>query len=166
MTRGCFPGEALRERREARCYSLKEAYAAVRVPIVYIEAMESGRVHDLPGQTYAIGFIESYCAFLDMNSEPFVDRYRAALRSPETQAKTPAAPKPLPVRISLPQLSFQTPEWMGDIMTWGAICGMLLLAWLTYASFTYPITQDADTRVDAGTFELQLPPAYHFDDEL
>lgn len=169
MTRGGFPGEALRERREARCYSLRETHAAVRVPIVYIEAMEEGRVHDLPGRTYAIGFIETYCEFLDLNPEPFVDRYRAALRTP---APTPVATAARPQQrtgtaFNLPQLpELRAPEWMGDVITWGAICGFLLLAWLTYASFTRPIAHDADSRVDAGTFEVTPPPVYHFDDQL
>jgi hypothetical protein len=55
---------------------------------------------------------------------------------------------------------------MGDVLTWGAICGFLLLAWLTYASFTHPITKEPETRVDAGTYEVDPPPVYHFDDEL
>jgi hypothetical protein len=48
--------------------------------------------------------------------------------------------------------------------TWGAICGVLLLGWLTWSALIQPIAAEQETRIEAGSIEVEYPE-YHFLDE-
>jgi len=143
-----FPGAVLRERREALGYGLRDAHAAVHIPIEYIQALEEGRLDALPGPTYALGFLNSYCTFLELDPEPFADRYRALAHRSRPDRERKAARPSAPV---------EAPGWWGEIATWATICGILLLGWLAYNALVSPIAEDPDARVEAGTIELAPP---------
>ena len=48
MTRSGFPGRLLRERRELRGVSLKDAHKHTRVPTEYLKALEDANLQALP----------------------------------------------------------------------------------------------------------------------
>ena len=67
-------GELLQERREDLGLDLDEIGAMLRIKPAYLAALEQGRTHDLPGPTYAIGFVRAYAEFLgvkDYLRKPF-----------------------------------------------------------------------------------------------
>jgi cytoskeleton protein RodZ len=70
-------GERLRERREELGLDLESIGDALRIKPVYLAALEQGRARDLPGPTYAIGFIRAYAQYLGFNSERVLERYKA-----------------------------------------------------------------------------------------
>jgi cytoskeleton protein RodZ len=141
-----FPGASLRARREARGLSLLDVYAHVRVPVQYIEAMEQGRIHELPVKTYVFGFIRTYCEFLGLDPEPYIDNYRTC-----TQTRH-AASRFLPNTVSVQ--AGRRPRWMTELIAWGAICGILVLSWFTFNVVVRPLFIDSEPRVDAGTHEI------------
>ena len=49
----------------------------LHIRLVYITAIEEGRYDDLPGATYAIGFIRAYAEHLGLDSEEVVRRFKA-----------------------------------------------------------------------------------------
>jgi cytoskeleton protein RodZ len=70
-------GEMLQERREDLGLDLEEIGAMLRIKASYLAALEQGRSHDLPGPTYAIGFIRAYAEFLGLDSEAVLARFKA-----------------------------------------------------------------------------------------
>ena len=55
------------------------------------------------------------------------------------------------------------PLWVSDALTWGAICAILLLGWVSYSVVVKPFAESGEKRVDAGTIAVE-PPA-RFDAE-
>jgi cytoskeleton protein RodZ len=70
-------GELLQERREDLGLDLDEIGAMLRIKPAYLAALEQGRSHDLPGPTYAIGFVRAYADFLGLEAEPVLTRFKA-----------------------------------------------------------------------------------------
>ena len=90
-------GGDLRTARERLGWSLADTSAYVRIRRPLLEALEEGRIGDLPGPAYALGFIRTYALALGVDAEEMVRRFHA-----EVGAEIPAAvlrfPAPLPQR--------------------------------------------------------------------
>jgi cytoskeleton protein RodZ len=69
-------GELLRMYRERNGQELQSVANQLRVRVVYLQAIEDGRFKDLPGTTYAVGFLRSYADFLGLDSADVVRRFR------------------------------------------------------------------------------------------
>jgi len=69
-------GTVLRERREELGFDLDAIGEALRIKPVYLAAIEQGRAEDLPGPTYALGFIRAYAQLLDLDSDHILDTYK------------------------------------------------------------------------------------------
>jgi cytoskeleton protein RodZ len=69
-------GELLRMYRERNGQELQTVANQLRVRLVYLEAIEDGRFKDLPGTTYAVGFLRSYADYLGLDSADVVRRFR------------------------------------------------------------------------------------------
>lgn len=69
-------GDELRARRESLGWSLTDVAGWLRIRQCYLEALEAGRVRDLPGAAYAVGFLRSYAETLDMDVDRAVRRFR------------------------------------------------------------------------------------------
>jgi cytoskeleton protein RodZ len=149
-----FPGSALRERREAMGYTLMDVHRATHVPISYLKTLEDGNIRALPVETYTTGFIASYCQFIGLAPEPYLDRYHLCQQITQYRA---------PVEDFASFMERPKPAWLQDAITWGGICLFLLVAWLTYATFTNPISEDTE-RVEAGIQEI-TPPT-HFEEDF
>jgi cytoskeleton protein RodZ len=70
-------GAVLRERREELGFDLDAIGEALRIKPIFLAALEQGRAQDLPGPTYAIGFIRAYAQLLDLDSDRILDSYKA-----------------------------------------------------------------------------------------
>jgi hypothetical protein len=73
-------GELLQERREDLGLDLDEIGAMLRIKPAYLAALEQGRTHDLPGPTYAIGFVRASGS-------------TRSLCSPVSRPRPPASPR-------------------------------------------------------------------------
>ncbi len=134
-------GELLRERRRELGLDLDSVADALRIKPLYLAAIEQGRTQDLPGPTYAIGFVRTYAHYLGFDSERVLDTYKA--ESAEVHARPDLAfPVPLGAR-SLPG---------GPILLVG-----LILALCGYGTWYYLATGDRSRpeRVAAVPMELQ-----------
>jgi len=137
-------GELLRERREELGLDLDEIGETLRIRPVYLVALEQGRAQDLPGPTYALGFIRAYAHHLGFDSDRILERYKA--ESAEVQVRPDLAlPVPLGAR-SLPG---------GPILLVG-----LILALCGYGTWYYLSTGERSRpeRVAAVPAELRQPP--------
>ncbi|MGE5476818.1 MAG: helix-turn-helix domain-containing protein, partial [Bacteroidales bacterium] len=70
-------GQTLRTARELTGKSIDEVAEHLRIRQPFLQALEDGRHKDLPGGTYAIGFLRTYAEFLDLDGEEMVRRFRA-----------------------------------------------------------------------------------------
>ncbi|HEX4156838.1 MAG TPA: helix-turn-helix domain-containing protein [Rhizomicrobium sp.] len=70
-------GRDLREARMRRGDDLVVVAHALRIRKDQVAAIEENRLDDLPGRTYAIGFIRSYAAWLGLDAREYVERFKA-----------------------------------------------------------------------------------------
>jgi cytoskeleton protein RodZ len=90
-------GAELRAARQRLGWKLTDVAATIRIRLPYLEAIEDGRLADLPGNAYAMGFLRSYASFLGLDAAEVARRFRAEAaevnRKPEL-----AFPAPVPER--------------------------------------------------------------------
>jgi len=143
MNDGKFPGNTLQARREELGLSRLDVHDRIHVPVEYIAALEEGTFAALPVAAYTRGFLRTYCQFLDLPPEPFMDRL-------EVSTRPAAAGRYLKRRVDNAE---ERPRWLRDLLAWGAVCAVLVLGWLTYAVIVRPMAENTGARVEAGSPE-------------
>lgn len=88
-------GQLLRQTREKGGVDIAEAARSLRINLRYLEALEDSRNQDLPGTTYAIGFVRSYAEYLNLDGEEIVRRYKAEATGVGAKPSL-VFPKPIP----------------------------------------------------------------------
>jgi len=141
-----FPGERLSETRIEKGLTRSDVYRKLRIPADIITALETGDMESLPTLPYTMGFLKTYCAFLELSPEPFIDAILAATR-PTRRYNRLAAEQP-PKR----------PAWFQEAAMWAGIVGIILLGWLSYSAMFHPKDSDEKTQVQAGTLDLRDIP--------
>ncbi|MGG5820207.1 helix-turn-helix domain-containing protein [Falsiroseomonas sp. HW251] len=112
-------GDELREGRLALGLSVEDVAQQLRIRRVYIAALEEGRLRDLPGAAYAVGFVRTYGAALGLDADDLVRRFREATGS--------SAPKP---KLVFPEPVSERAMPAGAIATVGAILAIgIYVAW-------------------------------------
>jgi cytoskeleton protein RodZ len=84
-------GHDLRAARLRRGDEIASVSRALKIRKDHLDALENDRMEDLPGKTYAIGFIRSYARHLGLDSEQFVERFKRDIAGrAEEQSREPA----------------------------------------------------------------------------
>jgi cytoskeleton protein RodZ len=91
-------GEELREARLALGVSVEDAATQLRINKRYLQALEEGRVKDLPGAAYAVGFVRSYATALGLDADDAVRRFRDMSGTAVTKSGELVFPEPVPRR--------------------------------------------------------------------
>jgi cytoskeleton protein RodZ len=93
-------GVLLKASRQRLDQDLRHVADSLRIRLVYLQAIEDGRFHDLPGSTYAAGFIRTYAEYLGLDGAEVVRRYRqeaaGASGRPELHMLTPVSERHTP----------------------------------------------------------------------
>ena len=90
-------GADLRAARERVGWSLSQMSDALRIRYQYLEALEDGRINELPGNAYALAFMRSYAIALGLDPDEIARRFRA--EAAEVDQKTELTfPVPVPQR--------------------------------------------------------------------
>lgn len=90
-------GAELRTARENIGWTLPAVAAHLRIRLPYLEAIEEGRIADLPGNAYALGFVRAYAKQLGLDAEEIARRFRT--EAAEINRKTELSfPAPVPQR--------------------------------------------------------------------
>jgi cytoskeleton protein RodZ len=87
-------GAAMRDMRKEHNRELSDVANALRIRQVYLQALEDGRFDDLPGSTYAAGFVRAYADYLGLELDEVMRRYRSAVGNIPAQAAL-APPSPM-----------------------------------------------------------------------
>lgn len=112
-------GESLREARLALGQTIEDLSARLRIRRAYLEALEQGRLADLPGTAYAIGFVRSYAGALGLEAEEVVRRFREITGQPAPRPKL-VFPEP-PAERAIPAgalMAFGTVLAIGGYVAW------------------------------------------------
>lgn len=88
--------DTLRQVRESQELELRDVSKELRIRYDYLLAIEEARYHDLPGTTYAIGFVRSYADFLGLDSDDMVQRFKAEVRDLAAAEQNLSFPAPKP----------------------------------------------------------------------
>ncbi len=88
-------GALLRASRLRVGEDLREVADILCIRFLYLEAIEECRYGDLPGNTYAVGFIRSYAEHLGLDGDEVVRRYRVE-QAGHKSATDLAFPTPVP----------------------------------------------------------------------
>lgn len=87
-------GQDLRTARLRRGEDLATVSRALKIRKEHLEAVEEDRIENLPGKTYAIGFVRTYAAYLGLDVTTMVDRFKEEI-SGRHDAHTPSV-TPIP----------------------------------------------------------------------
>lgn len=71
-------GQKLKVAREGQSLSVGQVYDRTKIPTNHIDALESGRLDDLPEPVYVAGFIKRYGDMLGLNGQSLADEYKRA----------------------------------------------------------------------------------------
>ncbi len=69
-------GTDLRKAREGLGLDLRQIASVLNIRYVYLEAIEQGRFDDLPGATYALGFVRAYATQLGLDHATVIERFK------------------------------------------------------------------------------------------
>ncbi len=69
-------GEILRRARVYYNQSIDDVGGILRIRAAHLEAIEEGRIEDLPGRVYAFGFVRTYAEYLGLDGEKIVRLFK------------------------------------------------------------------------------------------
>jgi cytoskeleton protein RodZ len=72
-------GQDLRAARIRRGDDLAAVSRALKIRKDHLDAVENDRLDDLPGKTYAIGFVRSYARYLGLDAAELTERFKAEI---------------------------------------------------------------------------------------
>lgn len=84
-------GEILRDKREALHLNVGDIADRLKIREDYLSAIENDLFERLPAHVYTIGYIRSYAAYLDIDSEGIVQFYQGHLSQPKHTTIIPVA---------------------------------------------------------------------------
>ena len=90
-------GADLRAARERIGWSLQDIATALRIRLQYLEALEAGRIDELPGNAYALGFLRTYAVALGLDPNEVARRFKAEAAAVNEKTRL-AFPVPVPER--------------------------------------------------------------------
>ncbi|MBT5898374.1 MAG: DUF4115 domain-containing protein [Rhodospirillaceae bacterium] len=70
-------GTEMRVERQRRQLTIEEVSGILRIQKAHLSALEEGRTDDLPGPTYAIGFLRTYSEFLGLDGDEVIRQYKS-----------------------------------------------------------------------------------------
>ncbi len=147
-------GRMLKESREAIGYDLSHVAHALCIRTLYLQALEEGRHGDLPGVTYAVGFVRTYADYLGLDSGAVVARYKSETAAARNAKHTLAFPEPRPDR-PFPSVAIAA---LSVVLIAGVVAGWVYLretpTMVTVAIAPPPAPTDATATQPAATVPL------------
>lgn len=92
------PGAYMRDLRLYYGLDVTEVAARIHIRAKYIQAIEEGRLEQMPGKVYARGYIVTYAEFLGLDAEAFATQYMGEGAAPAREVKY-FVPEPKRVRL-------------------------------------------------------------------
>jgi cytoskeleton protein RodZ len=119
-------GTWLRACRLKRGDDLVAVARILRIRVIYLKAIEDGRYGDMPGPTYAVGFVRAYAEHLGLDSDEVIRRFKDEVSGINGTA----------------QLHFPSPKSEGGTPKWAVLVGGAVFASLAYGVWYVNSTRD------------------------
>jgi cytoskeletal protein RodZ len=95
-------GQTLTQQRELLGFSLQDVAQHTHLRVHYLEAMEAGKMAQMPSPVQGRGMLSNYATFLGMDPDPLLLRFADGLQA-DLASKKPAATRPRPAsRLAAP----------------------------------------------------------------
>src|SRR3546814_1621216 len=95
-----FRADTLVRARQQLGQDLRSIAQVLCIRYAYLDAIERGQYENLPGPTYAVGFMRSYAEYLGLDGTQIVDRFKNEVEGLDSQTKlhfpTPAPEGKMP----------------------------------------------------------------------
>lgn len=124
-------GKELREARQRLGLALPDVAAKLCIRLHFLEAVEDGRLADLPGHVYAVGFARAYATLLGVDANEAARRFR-----PEAQAGNQKAELVFPAPVSDRHVPAGAVVLLGVLLAAGAYAG-----WYHYSGDARPTAE-------------------------
>jgi cytoskeleton protein RodZ len=120
-------GKELQLERERRKISLASIAEGTKVPEKHLLALEQEEFEQLPGGVFSRGIVRSYCRYVGLNEDEWLQRFPAAPEIDDTQAFAEFASNVKRNRIRTnPHMHMR---WWGVLLMLGAVGA---LSWVTW----------------------------------
>lgn len=117
--------------REAREVSLESVAEGTMVPLHHLQALEQDRFDELPGGVFTKGIVRSYCQFLGLDAEAWLERLAASADNESSPSWSEFAENVQRNRVSSgPRMGLR---W------WGVLLMLLALAGVSWATWRYVV---------------------------
>jgi cytoskeleton protein RodZ len=137
-------GQDLRAARLRMGQEIATVSRALKIRKDHLEALEQDRLEDLPGKTYAIGFVRSYARHLGLDADRFVERFKQDISG---RHEDPLQPPPVLHIDDQRRLPYG----------WRIIAGFVVLL-LGYGAW-HLLTADRDSNQAIPPAPVLTPPA-------
>ena len=84
-------GQDLRAARLRRGDDIATVSRALKIGKDHLTSLEEDNMENLPGKTYAIGFVRSYAGYLGLNAAQMVDRFKLEIAGRHDEQQLPAS---------------------------------------------------------------------------
>ena len=88
-------GRYLKTERESQGQDLPQVAEMLRIHRSYLQAIEEGEIDQLPGPTYAVGFVRAYAEYLGLDRNNVAERFKEESKITKQHAQL-ILPSPLP----------------------------------------------------------------------
>lgn len=136
-------GQYLKEQRKEQGLSLDDIQEMTKIRKRYLEAIEKGEYHVLPGAFYARAFIKSYAEALKLDPDGVFEKYAHELPSIELSSV-----ETLPMRSSRRregrerQNSRAKGRWVSNLIFYSFLIIIGLIIYFSVVNFIHPNTQE------------------------
>lgn len=145
--------EQLKTERERRGLSLLDISDRTRIRLVYLEILESGEIHKLPGEVFARGFARAYASALGMDFRTIQGDLKGDLAAVFRGGRGGSDPEEgWEYRDPWWKALMRMPRWLGGLL----LSGMGFLVFL----YTVGLTVGPDAPRQASRETVPLPPVH------
>lgn len=130
-------------RRLALDLDINKAAAALKIKAAYLSAIEEGRPDQLPGATYAVGFVRSYSEYLGLDSSALLRQFKSECAG--LNAK--------------PDLAFPMPLTEGSLPTGRVVILAIILAASGYGAWYHWRASEQTSPERVAEVPAQLLPS-------
>lgn len=120
-------GETLKEERKKKGLTLSQVAKATKIRESFLLAIEEGKYQELPGSSYAHGFVKNYLEYLELPIREYMALFR---REYDEKENSKLMPEGLIGKENIPLHRFSVRQafWLG---------GVVILALFAYLLFQY-----------------------------
>ncbi len=126
-------GESLKAIRKERKITLKDISAELNIRVAQLKAVEESDMDQLPGMTYALGFLREYAKYLELDDKEIIKKFKREQGQVEEEASEFKLSFPEPVDENV----IPSPVMTGLA---AFFCIFLLVVWTVYSNFSNDIS--------------------------